>query len=47
MSHASIPESLRDRLAPPPDLVRLSIGIEDVDDILEDMQNAFDLSSSG
>jgi cystathionine beta-lyase len=41
MSHASIPSALRDRLAPPSDLVRLSIGIEDVDDLLEDLERAF------
>ena len=45
MSHASIPNALRDRLAPPPDLVRLSIGIEDVDDLIEDLEHAF--SESG
>ena len=41
MSHASIPSALRDRLAPPPDLVRLSVGIEDVDDLLADLERAF------
>lgn len=41
MSHASIPNALRDRLAPPPDLVRLSVGIEDVDDLIEDLERAF------
>lgn len=41
MSHASIPEGLRERLAPPPDLIRLSVGIEDVDDIIEDLEKAF------
>lgn len=41
MSHASIPEALRDRLAPPPDLVRISVGIEDVDDLIEDLSQAF------
>jgi len=41
MSHASIPETLKDRLAPPADLVRLSIGIEDASDLLEDLQQAF------
>jgi cystathionine beta-lyase len=41
MSHASIPEALKDRLAPPADLVRLSIGIEDANDLLEDLQQAF------
>lgn len=40
MSHASIPEPLRDRLAPPADLIRLSVGIEDVDDIIEDLERA-------
>lgn len=40
MSHASVPESLRDRLAPPADLVRLSIGIEDVDDVIADLEHA-------
>ena len=41
MSHNSIPETLKDRLAPPSDLVRLSVGIEDVDDLLEDLDQAF------
>jgi cystathionine beta-lyase len=40
MSHASIPDKLRDRLAPPPDLIRLSVGIEDVDDVIEDLEHA-------
>jgi len=40
MSPASIPGALRDRLAPPSDLVRLSVGIEDVDDLLEDLERA-------
>jgi cysteine-S-conjugate beta-lyase len=41
MSHASIPHSLKDRLAPPADLVRLSVGIEDVDDLIDDLDRAF------
>ena len=40
MSHASIPAALRDRLAPPEDLIRLSVGIEDVDDLIEDLDAA-------
>jgi cysteine-S-conjugate beta-lyase len=40
MSHASIPGPLRDRLAPPSDLVRISVGIEDVDDLIEDLEMA-------
>jgi len=41
MSHASIPAHLKDRLAPPADLVRLSVGIEDVGDLTEDLSQAF------
>jgi len=47
MSHASIPQTLRDRLAPPPDLVRISVGIEDVDDLIEDLSRAFALAEAG
>lgn len=46
MSHASIPESMRSRLAPPPDLVRLSVGIEDIEDVIEDLEQAFDAIKS-
>ncbi len=41
MSHASIPYSLRDQLAPPANLVRLSVGIEDAGDLLDDLDQAF------
>jgi cystathionine beta-lyase len=41
MSHASIPRSLKESLAPPPDLVRISVGIEDVGDLLADLDQAF------
>jgi cystathionine beta-lyase len=44
MSHASIPLALRDRIGPPEDLVRLSVGIEDVDDLIEDLAQAFEIS---
>jgi cystathionine beta-lyase len=40
MSHASIPRELRGRLGPPPDLIRLSIGIEDADDLIADLGQA-------
>jgi cystathionine beta-lyase len=40
MSHASIPDHLRAQLAPPIDLVRLSVGIEDVDDLIADLRAA-------
>jgi cystathionine beta-lyase len=44
MSHASIPGALRDRLAPPAVLVRISVGIEDVEDLIEDLDRAFAVS---
>jgi cysteine-S-conjugate beta-lyase len=47
LSHASIPQSLKERIAPPPDLVRLSIGIEDVDDLIDDLAQAFDVAADG
>lgn len=46
MSHASIPAALRDKLAPPPDLIRLSVGIEDADDLLDDLQQAFAVAAA-
>ncbi len=45
MSHASIPEALRDRLAPPTDLVRISVGIEHVEDLCEDLGRAFSIAA--
>jgi cysteine-S-conjugate beta-lyase len=41
MSHASIPVSLKQTFALPADLVRISVGIEDVDDLIEDLERAF------
>lgn len=41
MSHASVPESLRSQLGPPEDLVRVSVGIEDVEDLIQDLEQAF------
>lgn len=41
MSHASIPEEVRKARSFPEDLIRLSIGIEDVDDLLADLAQAF------
>ena len=46
MSHLSIPSSLRGRLGPPPDLVRLSVGIEDVNDLIDDLDSAFTIASA-
>lgn len=46
MSHASVPAELRGRLAPPADLVRLSVGIEDPEDLLEDLEQVFTTASA-
>lgn len=40
MTHASIPEKEREKIGITTNLVRLSVGIEDVDDLLEDLKNA-------
>lgn len=40
MTHASIPEDKRLEIGITDDLVRLSVGIEDIDDLLEDLENA-------
>ena len=47
MSHASIPEEVRKRRRLPEDLVRLSIGIEEPDDLLADLAAAFDSATGG
>ncbi len=40
MTHASVPENIRARLGMGDDLVRLSVGIEDVDDLVADLAQA-------
>ena len=40
MTHASIPEEKRKEIGITDDLVRLSVGIEDIDDLLEDLKQA-------
>jgi cystathionine beta-lyase len=40
MSHLSIPDALREKLAPPEDLIRISVGIEDADDLIADLTQA-------
>ncbi len=47
MSHASIPVSLKDRLGPPVDLVRLSVGIEDEGDLIQDLSRALQAGKKG
>ena len=41
MTHASVPVAERQRLGITPGLVRISVGIEDVDDLIADVENAF------
>jgi cysteine-S-conjugate beta-lyase len=43
MSHASIPPVLRERKRLPLDLVRLSVGIEDADDVIDDLTQALQI----
>lgn len=40
MSHASIPSSVREERGLTDDLVRISVGIEDVDDLIADLDYA-------
>ncbi len=42
MSHASLPEEVRRARRLPEDLIRLSIGIEDAQDLVEDLRTALD-----
>ena len=41
MTHASIPEDKRKEVGISDDLVRLSVGVEDIDDLLADLEQAF------
>jgi cystathionine gamma-lyase len=40
MTHASVPEEIRARLGISDTLVRLSVGVEDVDDLIDDLDEA-------
>jgi cystathionine beta-lyase/cystathionine gamma-synthase len=42
MTHASVPKEQRDALGVTNSLVRLSVGIEDVRDLIDDLKNAFE-----
>ena len=41
MTHASIPEEKRKEIGITDDLVRLSVGVEDIEDLLSDLEGAF------
>jgi cystathionine beta-lyase/cystathionine gamma-synthase len=42
MTHGSVPVETRERLGITPGLVRISVGIEDVEDLIADLEHAFD-----
>ncbi len=42
MTHASVPAELRAKLGISDTLIRLSVGIEDTEDLLHDVQQALD-----
>ena len=45
MTHASVPPALRKTLGISADLVRLSVGIEDASDLIEDLKQAAEFAS--
>src|SRR5947209_12928079 len=47
MSHSSIPPELREKSCFPRDLVRLSVGIEDTQDLIADLEQAFNTQNGG
>ncbi|PKL77905.1 MAG: cystathionine gamma-synthase [Ignavibacteriae bacterium HGW-Ignavibacteriae-4] len=42
MTHASIPKAEREKIGLSDNLIRVSVGIEEVEDLIEDMKHAFD-----
>ena len=40
MTHASIPKDEREKVGVVDNLLRLSVGVEDIEDLLEDLKNA-------
>lgn len=44
MTHASVPEDQRIKLGIWDNLIRLSIGLEDVEDLLDDLETALQAS---
>ncbi len=43
MTHASVPKEEREKIGLPDGLIRISVGIENKDDLIEDLENAFRL----
>ncbi len=46
MSHGSIPKHLKGKLGPPNNLLRISIGLEDPEDLMEDLAQALERSTT-
>jgi cystathionine gamma-lyase/cystathionine beta-lyase len=44
MTHGSIPKEVREAVGVTDNLLRISVGVEDVEDLLEDLEQALDLS---
>ena len=42
MTHVSMPPEVRRKMAITEDLIRISVGIEDIDDLIEDLNQAFE-----
>ena len=42
MTHASIPADIRQRIGITDGLVRISVGIEDIEDLIADLEQALD-----
>jgi cystathionine gamma-lyase len=45
MTHASIPKDVREAAGVVDNLLRFSIGVEDIEDLIEDMNNALNSGS--
>jgi len=43
MTHGSIPKEIREKVGVVDNLIRISVGVEDIDDLLEDLQQALEL----
>ena len=41
MTHASIPKAQREKLGISDNFIRISVGIEDLEDLIEDLESAF------
>ena len=40
MTHASLPKEVRDKIGISDELIRVSVGIENVDDLIDDLKQA-------